>query len=78
MEKINSAIEMLDKELHRKGFTSVQIERTKFMDLPWLNILVSTENNSIKLDMSLATLERYGAEDMARLIFKEFLKITNK
>lgn len=75
METNNSVIEQLDKELQRKGFTSVLIERTKFLELPWLNIIVYRGDKSIKLDMSVATLEKYGADDMSRLIFKEFNRI---
>ena len=65
-------------ELTRKGFTAVEIELKKFMDLPWLYILVRRGSDSTKLDVSVATLERYGAEKIAQSIYKEWHKQTLK
>ena len=48
------------------------------MDLPWLYILVRRGSDAIKLDVSVATLERYGAETIARCIFKEWHRQTIK
>lgn len=71
-------ITQLNNELTRKGFTTVEIELKKFMDLPWLYILVSRGSDAIKLDLSVATLETYGAEKLAQTIFKEWHKQTIK
>lgn len=68
----------LNNELTRKGFTTVEIELKKFIDLPWLYILVSRGSDAIKLDVSVATLERYGAERIAHSIYKEWHKQTLK
>ena len=48
------------------------------MDLPWLYILVRRGSDALKLDVSVATLERYGAEKLAETIFKEWHKQTLK
>lgn len=60
------------------GFTSVEIEIKMFMGLPWLYILVSRGSDAIKLDLSVATLEKYGAEKLADTIYKEWHKQTIK
>lgn len=71
-------ITQLNNELTHKGFTAVEIELKTFMDLPWLYILVCRGSDSIKLDVSVATLERYGAERIAHSIYKEWHKQTIK
>lgn len=48
------------------------------MDLPWLYILVRRGSDAIKLDVSVATLERYGTEKIAHCIYKEWHKQTLK
>lgn len=68
----------LNNELTRKGFTTVEIELKTFMDLPWLYILVRRGSDAIKLDVSVATLEQYGAERIAQSIYKEWHKQTLK
>lgn len=73
-----TTITQLNKELTCKGFTTVEIELKKFMDLPWLYILVRRGSDAIKLDVSVATLERYGAETIARCIYKEWHRQTLK
>ena len=78
MKNHSTTLTQLNKELTFKGFTSVEIELKKFMDLPWLYILVRRGSDAIKLDVSVATLERYGAETIARCIYKEWHKQTIK
>lgn len=71
-------ITALGLELTRKGLTNVEIELKKFMDLPWLYILVGRGSDTIKFDLSVATLEKYGAEKLAETIYKEWHKQTIK
>lgn len=71
-------ITALGLELTRKGLTNVEIELKKFMDLPWLYILVGRGSDTIKFDLSVATLEKYGAEKLAETIYKEWHKQTLK
>ena len=71
-------ITQLNNELTRKGFTTVEIKLKKFMNLPWLYILVRRGGDGIKLDVSVATIERYGAETIARCIYKEWHRQTIK
>ena len=71
-------IAQLNNELIRKGFTTVEIELKTFMDLPWLYILVGRGSDKIKFDLSVATLEKYGAEKLAETIYKEWHKQTIK
>ena len=71
-------ITQLNNELTRKGFTTVEIELKKFMDLPWLYILVRRGSDAIKLDLSVATLEKYDADKLAETIYKEWHKQTIK
>lgn len=78
MKNHSTTITQLNIELTRKGFTFVEIELKKFMDLPWLYILVRRGSDAIKLDVSVATLERYGAETIASCIYKEWHKQTIK
>lgn len=78
MKNHSTTITQLNNELTSKGFTAVEIELKKFMDLPWLYILVRRGSDAIKLDVSVATLERYGAETIARCIYKEWHKQTIK
>lgn len=78
MKNHSMTMTQLNKELTRKGFTSVEIELKKFMDLPWLYILVRRGSDAIKLDVSVATLERYGPETIAHCIYKEWHKQTLK
>ena len=78
MKNHSMTITQLNNELTRKGFTTIQIELKKFMDLPWLYILVRRGSDAIKLDLSVATLEKYGAEKLADTIYKEWHKQTIK
>lgn len=72
MKNRSKTITQLNIELTRKGFTDVEIKLKKFMDLPWLYILVGISDYAIKLDVSVATLEKYGAEKLAETIYKEW------
>ncbi|MBO7734050.1 MAG: hypothetical protein J6S67_15915 [Methanobrevibacter sp.] len=71
-------ITKLNNELRDMGFTNVEIEIKMFMGLPWLYILVGRGSDSIKLDLSVATLEKYGAVKLAYAIYKEWHKQTIK
>lgn len=78
MKTLSITIAQLNNELRCKGLTTVEIELKKFMDLPWLYILVSRGSDAIKLDVSVATLEHYGVETIARCIYKEWHRQTIK
>lgn len=67
-------ITQLNNELNDMGFTDVEIEIKMFMGLPWLYILVSKDSCAIKLDVSVATLEKYGVVKIAFGIDKEWHK----